>query len=70
MSKEQVGFRLEPEQLERLDKLAEALTKRTAGVTVNRSSAARAALDRGIEELEKDIGLAAKGTKPPSKAKK
>jgi predicted DNA-binding protein len=70
VSKELVGFRLEADQIERLDKLAGALSKRSANVSVSRSSAARAALERGISELEKEYGIADNGGKAASKLKK
>ena len=68
--KELVAFRLEPEQIERLDALADGLSKHSSGVNVSRSAAARVALERGISELEKEIGMAPKkGAKPASKPK-
>jgi predicted DNA-binding protein len=70
VSKEQVGFRLEPEQVERLDVLAEVLTKRAAGVPVNRSMAARTALERGLAVMEQEVGITPKkGSKSASKPK-
>lgn len=48
--------RLEDDLVERLDALAELLTERAAGVKVSRSAAMRAALERGLEALEGELG--------------
>ena len=71
MKTDHVGFRLDEELVGRLDALAEALSLRAAGVKVNRSAAARTALERGLSAMEKEIGIEPKkGVKPASKPKK
>ena len=64
-SKEHVGFRLPSELVARLDVIATELSKRAAGVDVNRSTVARRALETGVEAMEKEIGIVSplKGSK-------
>jgi hypothetical protein len=52
-----VSARLDGDMLARLDKIAEELTKRAAGASVNRSAVVRLAVDRGVAALEKELGL-------------
>jgi predicted transcriptional regulator len=40
----------------RLDRLAEALTKRAAGMPVTRAATMRLALEKGMEALETELG--------------
>lgn len=42
----------------RLDRVAEELSKRFAGVTLKRAAAARAVFERGLASLEQELGLA------------
>ncbi len=60
MTEHPVSVRLDSATVARLDKLAEALTARAAGATVNRSAVVRLAVDRGIDKLEAELGLAKK----------
>jgi hypothetical protein len=57
-----VPLRLEEEVIERLDRLARAMSERAGGVEVNRSSVMRTVLDRGLDVLEKELGV-----QPPKK---
>lgn len=50
-------LRIEEEMLERLDRLAAEMTKRTGGVQVARASVIRNAIERGVAELERELGL-------------
>lgn len=50
-------FRLDDGTIERLDRVAEALTKRASGAPVVRASAARLALERGLGELERELAV-------------
>lgn len=59
----QLNLRASVDDVERLDRLALALSERTPGVEVTRSSAARAAILRGLDALEAEL-LPAKKTKP------
>lgn len=52
-----IPLRIEQATLDRLDRIAEALSERAAGVRVTRADASRIALDRGAEALEKELGL-------------
>ena len=71
MAKEHAGIRVETELLDRLEAIAAELSRRSAGVAVKRSDVARAALERGAESLEQELGIAEKkGAKPASKPKK
>jgi hypothetical protein len=54
---EGVCIRTEREIDARLDALALALSKRAAGVAVKRGSAAKAALLRGLDAIEHELGL-------------
>lgn len=52
-----VGVRLDPARVDRLDAVAAEMTRRAAGAEVKRSDAARVAMERGINSLEKELGL-------------
>jgi predicted DNA-binding protein len=52
-----VPLRIDDETMERLDRLGEALTRRTAGVQVPRAGIIREVLDRGIQAMERELGL-------------
>ena len=67
MSTKQVGFRLEAEQVERLDRLADALSKRAAGIACNRTMAASAVIERGLVALEQELGLVPKKEAKPAR---
>lgn len=60
MTEHPVSFRLDSETVARLDALAEALTARAAGATVNRSSVLRLAVERGVRALEAELGRSKK----------
>jgi hypothetical protein len=51
------------EQIERFDRIAEALSARAAGTKITRSDAIRASADRGAAALETELGLT-KRSKP------
>lgn len=57
MTKAPMSVRLEEDVLARLDALAAALSKRAAGAEVNRSDALRVAALRGVEDLERELGI-------------
>lgn len=57
MRKITLGVRVEPNRLDRLDRLAVEMTRRAVGAEVSRGDAARVAMDRGIAALEKELGL-------------
>ena len=59
MRKVTVGVRVEPSRVERLDKVAAEMTRRAAGAEVKRGDAARVAMERGIDSLEKELGIEA-----------
>ena len=56
----QLNVRASADDVDRLDRLAQALSDRTPGLSVNRSAAARAAILRGLDALEVELGVAAK----------
>jgi predicted transcriptional regulator len=71
-AKKTVGVRTDPEDIARLDELA-ATIGRTSGLDVTRGDAARAALRRGLDELEKQHNIVKKGVEEvakPAKSKK
>jgi len=49
-----INFRTDDETVEKLDALAAELSERAGGIEVDRSTAARAAMKRGIEALMAD----------------
>jgi len=59
-----IPIRLEDDLIERLDALAIVLTERAAGAKVTRTSAMRAALERGLEALEAETRTAPRRRKP------
>lgn len=52
-----ISVRLSAEAVERLDRIAAALSDRAAGAPMNRSSVVRVAVGRGIDALEAELGL-------------
>lgn len=60
MTEHPVSVRLDTDTVGRLDKLAEVLTARAAGATVNRSAVVRLAVERGIAALEAELGQSKK----------
>jgi hypothetical protein len=64
-----IPIRLEDELLERVDRVAEALKARAAGAPVPRAAAMRVAMERGLNSLEVELGLATHFPKPKSKRK-
>jgi predicted transcriptional regulator len=64
MTSKTIPLRLEEDLVQRLDSLADALSKRTVGVKVTRSAAMRAALERGLDSLEAEVGKPARRPKP------
>ncbi len=53
-----VSVRTDEGDLEvRLDRVASELTKRAAGVQQKRASVAKACMERGLEAMERELGL-------------
>lgn len=57
-------IRLEDDLIDRLDSLAAALSERAAGAKVSRTAAMRAAMERGLEALEAELGAGVRRRKP------
>lgn len=55
---QQLNLRVAVADVERLDAVAAVLASRMPGIDATRSSAARAAMLRGLELLESELGLA------------
>ncbi|WP_438020710.1 hypothetical protein WMF18_17250 [Sorangium sp. So ce315] len=76
MPKVTIGVRVEPELADRIDRIAAEMASRAAGVDVTRGEAARVAAERGVEVLERELGLEASpstqkgGAKPARKPAK
>lgn len=51
-----LGFRGEPELMQRIDAYAEHLSKRADGVAISRSGALRVMIEQSLERFEKDGG--------------
>ena len=60
MTEHPVSVRLDDATIERLERIADAMSKRAGGVTLKRGTVVRAAVERGIAELEAELGLAKK----------
>jgi hypothetical protein len=58
MTEHPVSVRLEETMVQRLDAVAQAMSKRAAGAAVKRGTALRAAVERGMEALEAELGIA------------
>ncbi|WP_434048064.1 MULTISPECIES: hypothetical protein [Sorangium] len=52
-----VSGRILPGTVERLDRIVAALAARRPGEIVQRSDALRAAIERGVEVLERELGI-------------
>ena len=57
MAQHPVTVRLDEAAVKRLERVAEAMSKRAAGVAVKRGTAVRVAVDRGLAVLEAELGL-------------
>lgn len=57
MTEHPVSTRLDEATIERLERIAEALSKRAGGVVLKRGTVVRTAVERGIEALEAELGL-------------
>jgi predicted transcriptional regulator len=51
------SVRLEGEIAARLDRIAQKSSERAGGAEISRSSAIRMAIERGIADLEKELGI-------------
>ncbi len=60
-----LNMRVSSDDMERLDRLVSAIEAKTPGVELTRSSAARAALLRGLEALEGEYGPQAAAKRKP-----
>jgi predicted transcriptional regulator len=60
MTEHPVSVRLDDDAIQRLERIAEALSKRAGGVPIKRGTAVRAAVQHGIESLEAELGLTKK----------
>lgn len=57
MADQPVPLRIDAATLKRLDRIAEALSERAAGIPVPRAHAIRVCLERGAELVERELGL-------------
>ena len=53
-----LSARVDNALLGRVDRIAEAMSKRSAGVNIKRGSVLRAIIERGAAELEAELGIA------------
>ena len=67
-----VSGRVHATTVERLDRIAQVLGAKRPGELVKRSDALRVAIERGVEVLERELGIEAEAApaKPASTAKK
>lgn len=57
MAKVTIGVRVEEETERRIDIIAAELSRRAAGVEAKRGEVARAALEKGVTVLERELGI-------------
>ncbi|MCC6523373.1 MAG: hypothetical protein IT373_11975 [Polyangiaceae bacterium] len=55
MTEKPLAIRFDVETIERLDRLAENMSKRSGGVRVTRSDVVRVAVTRGLDALEAEF---------------
>jgi hypothetical protein len=55
-----VPLRIDEAVLDRCDRVSQALSERAAGAKVSRADALRIAINRGLESLERELGLSRK----------
>ena len=70
MAKVTIGVRIEEETQRRIDAIAKELSGRAAGVEAKRSEVARAALEKGVKALERELGINVAKPKKAAKLKK
>jgi predicted transcriptional regulator len=58
-----IAIRLESELLERIDRLASTMQERAGGAEVTRTACMKAALTRGLDALEAELGIAGRRAK-------
>lgn len=63
MAKVTLGLRVEEETIAKLEELAELMTSAAVGAKVTYTTAARTALDRGIDVLRAELATKEKKTK-------
>lgn len=61
VTERQISLRLPSELLARIEALAAEMAKRNVGVEVARSSVVRLLLERGLEQVEPELGLSVTG---------
>jgi hypothetical protein len=57
MTEKPIAIRFTDEMLARFERVAEMLAVRAAGTRITRSDAIRAAAERGLGELEAELGI-------------
>jgi hypothetical protein len=60
MTEVPVTARLEEATVTRLERIGEALAKRASGATFKRGTVVRVVIERGLTELEAELGLSKK----------
>jgi hypothetical protein len=69
MTSKTLPLRLDEELIARLDRLAATMTERAGGAEISRAAALRAALSRGLDALEAELGAADRRPKPKPQRK-
>lgn len=67
MTDRPIPVRLEDSLIERLDAVVGVLSHRAAGAPIHRSAVLRMAVERGLESLESEVGIATKPKKKPKR---
>lgn len=68
VAKVALNVKVDPEAIERLDRIASAMAERSGGADVTRSDAGRTVIAAGIPVVEERMGIAAKPTKGGAKS--
>ena len=56
MATQNVGVRLDPQEIDRVDRLAARLSQRAAGAPLTRAATVRLAVNRGLDAIESELG--------------
>jgi hypothetical protein len=67
MPEKPLSVRFDTETVARLERAAEALTVRSAGLSIGRPSVIKLAVERGLPLLEAELGLVRRKPKPKTK---
>lgn len=62
-----ITVRIEDDLTARIDAIAKKMSERAGGADISRSNAARAAIDRGVLQLEEEFGMKRAAARPKAR---